>query len=594
MPRKKSDGGPNEGFFTVFKPIYPYVKRYRWSYIAGLLFLVIADGGQIVIPRIMGKAVDLISLGSGNSGEIGRLMLSIAAIAAVIAAGRFGWRMFIIGSARKIEAGLRSDLYEKMLSLSGSFFQKYKVGDLMARVTNDLNSVRMAAGMALVAFIDGLFMALVILVLLFMRYGRIGVLIVLPLPLVTIMAVFLGRLIGPLFRRVQERFAGISDYVQETLSGIRVVKSYACEKKSLTNFTEINIHYGQANMALVRFWGLIFPAMTFLAGLGVLLLLSFGGIGVIDGRLSAGDFVAALAYLGMLQWPAMGAGWVVNMIQRGAASMRRINDVLDSVPDIIDLSEAEDRVPSGDLEFRSVHYAYKEGFPILNGVSFTAFKGGSLGILGPTGCGKTTLAKLIPRLLDPPEGSVFIGGKDIRLFTRSALRRALGMVPQDVFLFSETIKDNILFSNPSSSDEELDAAVEAAGLSSDLPFFPQGLDTVVGERGVTLSGGQKQRIAIARALLADPEILVLDDALSAVDADTEERILQNLFAVRKGKTTLMISHRISAMARCGRCIVLEDGHVSAEGTPDELMKKSPFYRRIADLQSLERIEEEPS
>jgi len=575
-----------------FRTLGPHIKKYRRAYGAGLGFLVLTDAGQIMIPRLMGSAVDLIAGGTGNAAAVGKLMLVIAGLAVLIALGRYGWRNFIIGTARRIETDLREELYGKLLSLTESFYIRSKVGDLMARATNDLHAVRMAAGMALIAFIDGVFMLIVILTTLFISYGKLGVIIVLPLPLVTSMALFIGRLIGPLFRRVQENFARISEHVQETLAGIRVIKSFAREKRALDTFSGINSDYGSANMALVRFWGMLFPAMSFVAGLTVLLLLFFGGQQVIGGELSPGEFVTALSYLGMLLWPAMGAGWVVNIMQRGAASMKRINTILSEIPDIKDLPGALDQVPEGGLEFRSLEYSYNGSDSVLKDVSFTADSGGSTGILGKTGCGKSTLVKLIPRLLDPPEGTIFIGGIDIRLYSRAALRQALGVVPQDVFLFSETIRENILFAVPDAAESELAEAVEAAGLAADLPFFPEGLDTRVGEKGVTLSGGQKQRIAIARALIGNPEILILDDALSAVDAETEERILAQLFRIRRGKTTLMVSHRVSALSRCDRCIVLEDGVVSASGTHEELISIRGFYKEIYELQKLEGIGEE--
>lgn len=572
-----------------FRTLKPYLISYRWLYIRGLSFLVLTDAGQILIPRLMGKSVDLIA--NGNKSGIGKLTLTIVVLAILIAVGRYGWRSYILGAARRIENDLRICLYDKLLLLSEAFYKKRKVGDLMARATNDVRSIRMATGMALIALVDGVFMTLVILTALFIGYGKLGFLIVIPLPLITVMAIFLGRLIGPLFHKVQENFAKISEHVQETFAGIRVLKSFAREGHALKIFSEINMNYGHANMALVRFWGILFPAMGFVAGLTILMLLLFGGQRIIYGQLSPGDFLAALAYLGMLLWPAMGAGWVVNMIQRGAASMKRISSVLDEIPDIKDLPGALDDLPSGSLEFRSLQFSYDERNVVLRDISFTVGKGSSMGILGRTGSGKTTMIRLISRILDPPSESIFIGGQDIRKIKISNLRSVLGIVPQDVFLFSESIKDNIIFANPDATEEMINQVVDTAGLSADLSYFPDALETVVGERGVTLSGGQKQRIAIARALVDNPEILILDDALSAVDADTEERILKKLFGIRRNKLTVMISNRVSALSYCDACIVLEDGRVNASGTHEELVAGGGFYQEIAELQKLEGIEE---
>jgi len=558
-------------------------------YALGLSFLVLTDAGQIVIPRLMGRSVDSIAAGSGEG--IGRLTLTIVGLAILIAAGRYGWRSYVLGAARHIENDLRKSLYDKLLLLSETFYEKQKVGDLMARATNDVRSIRMATGMALIAFVDGVFMTLVILGALFVGYGKVGFLIVIPLPFITVMAIFFGRLMGSLFLRVQENFAKISEHVRETLAGIRVLKSFAREEHALKTFSAINANYGHANMSLIRYWGVLFPALGFVAGLTVLMLLFFGGRGIIHRQLSPGDFLAALAYLGMLLWPAMGAGWVINMIQRGAASMKRINAILNEVPDIEDFPGALDDSPSGSLEFRSLRFSYGEGGAVLRDISFAVDQGSSVGILGRTGSGKTTLIKLISRILDPPPGSVFIGGRDIRKIKMHSLRSVLGVVPQDVFLFSESIRDNMAFANPDMTEEMVKQAVDIAELSADLSYFPDALETVIGERGVTLSGGQKQRIAIARALVRNPEILVLDDALSAVDADTEERILKKLFEMRRNKLTIMISHRVSALSYCDICVVLEDGRVSASGAHEKLVIADGFYRQIAELQRLENFEE---
>lgn len=587
MPEKTNT---KKSLFSEFHSLKPHLYQYRRAYFTGLMFLILTDAAQILIPRIIGLAVDHISEGTATANHIGKMMLLVFVLAIFVATGRYGWRIFIIGSARRVESDLRNRMYGKLLTLTQTFYSTHKTGDLMARFTNDLQSIRMAFGMGLIAFVDGLFMTVVILSTLFVAYGSLGLLIIIPLPLVTAMALLLGKFIGPIFFKVQENFSRIGSYLQEALAGIRVVKSFVREKKTLEEFAEINAEYGKAHMLLVRFWGLIFPAMGFVAGLGVLLLLYFGGMRVILGELSPGDFIAILSYLGMLIWPAMGAGWVVNMIQRGAASMKRINAILDQKADIMDVPNAINTPPKGSLSFQSLSYGYKEDEKILDKLNFTVHEGTTMGIIGRTGSGKTTLIKLISRMLDPPENTIFIGGKDIRMFTRSALRHTLGIVPQDVFLFSETIRSNIVFAQPESTDTEIAASIHYAGLEADLPFFPKGLDTVVGEKGVTLSGGQKQRIAIARAIITNPEILILDDALSAVDADTEERILKGLFQIRRGKTTLMISHRISALSRCDRSVVLEDGKIAAIGTHEELLSTTGFYKEIARMQKLEQYE----
>ncbi len=585
---------PKQAFFREYRTLIPHLRRYRWAYLGGLLFLILTDAGQILIPQFIGQAVDLISDGNSTAGDIGRLMMQVVILAVFVALGRYGWRNFIIGSARRVEYDIRHRMYVKLLTLTDTFFANHRTGDLMARITNDLQAVRMSVGMGTIAFVDGVFMTLVILSTLFIRYGALGLIIVIPLPLLTCLALLLGRMVGPLFLKVQERFARISEYLQESLSGIRVIKSFVMEKRVEETFVGINTEYAKANMNLIRFWGMLFPAMSFLAGLGVLFLLYFGGQAVIQDRTSPGDFIAMLSYLGMLIWPAMGAGWVVNLMQRGAASMRRINQILGEEPDIVDLPNAIDTPPNGDLEFNSVSYDYGTGAAVLTEVSFSVPEGSTLGILGRTGSGKTTLLKLISRIIDPAENSICIGGQDIRTFTRSSLRRALGIVPQDVFLFSETIRSNIVFTRPDATEEEISEAVRVAGLEPDLAYFPDGLNTMVGEKGVTLSGGQKQRIAIARAIIARPHIFILDNALSAVDADTEERILNGLFELCAGRTTVMIAHRVSALSRCARCITLEDGRVTSDGTHEKLMATDGLYRDIAALQRLENSSENPS
>lgn len=571
--------------FREYLTLLPHLSRHKWYYITGLVFLVLTDGGLITIPRYLGRAVDQIESGASAS-LIGRLMLTTVVIAGMVAIGRFGWRMFVIGTSRRIQSELRIRMYNKLLMFSESFYAKNKTGNIMARMTNDLNAIRMASGIGLIAFVDGTFMSLVIIIMLISTYGILGLIVIIPLPIISMMVIVLSRFIAPLFKRVQERFARISEHVQETMAGIRVIKSFVKEENNLKKFHSINAEYSQANMNLIRFWGMFFPMIIFVSGLSILLLLYFGGQRVLEGRMHTGDFVTILSYIGMLIWPAMSAGWVVNLIQRGAASMKRINMILQEKPDIIDLPGADDTPPQGNLEFRSLQYSYGQK-TILSDVSFTVAEGQSVGILGRTGSGKSTLIKLISRLLDPPENTIFIGGRDIRQLTRSALRRSMGIVSQDVFLFSDTIRKNILFSRSDADEKDMEWTVKAAGLQADLPFFPDNLETTVGEKGISLSGGQRQRIAIARAIIIEPDILILDDALSSVDADTEEQILNQLFQRRRGRTTVMISHRVSALSRCDKCIVMENGRISAQGNHQQLMAQEGFYREIAELQKLE-------
>jgi len=573
------------------KTLLPFIKKFKWFYISGFIAIILVDIGEITIPALIGRSVNIISAGK-DANLLKSVILQILIISILIAPGRFLWRVLIIGSARRIETDLRELIFTKFTLLTASFFNRHKTGDLMARATNDLRAVRMAIGMATVAFIDGLFISILVLGRIFYKYGLLGLVIVAPLPVITVIALTLGKYIGPLFKKVQENFAKISDFIQESFSGIKVIKSYVLEKITLKKFEKINSKYGHSNMKLVLIWGMVFPAMGFITGLSTLFLLYFGGLKVIENTFNAGDFAVMLSYLGMLLWPAMGVGWVVNMLRRGTASMKRINEILNVKPEITDLPDALETPVNGNIEIKSLNYSYPSGTRILYGIDLTIHKGTSLGLLGRTGSGKTTIVKLLIRMLDPPENSVYISGKDIKQYKRHSLRKSIAVVPQDIFLFSDTIKGNITFALPDADKEAVEQAVNLSGLSADLPFFPEGLETQIGEKGIVLSGGQKQRIAIARAIILDPGILILDDALSAVDSETEKLILDNIFKIRKNKTTLIISHRISALSRCDNCAVLEKGRITAFGPPEELTVKSDFYRYIEELQQLEKIEEE--
>ncbi|MBI9103300.1 MAG: ABC transporter ATP-binding protein [Spirochaetales bacterium] len=573
--------------FKEFRTLFPYLKKHLKYYILGFLFLVLTDGGQLVIPMMIRKAVDGIAESNMTLNMIGSLMLKMVGVAAAIAVGRFGWRFFIHGSSRRIEKELRTKLFDHLLKLSSSFYGDMKTGDIMSRFTNDMNAIRMATGMAFVAFVDGVFMTLVILIILFTRYPGLAPYTLIPLPFVFIIVLGAGKLLGQRFLKVQQAFARISDETQEILSGIRVIKTFVRQKHFMGRFEDANDEYLKSNLELVKIWGFLFPVISFLAGLTSLLLLWFGGQQVMSGDLSPGDFVAVMSYLGMLIWPMIGAGFTVNLLNRGAASMGRINQILDTESDILSKPGAEKIDEAGVLEVRNLNYTFPDGeTPVLKDISFTVPEGTTLGILGSTGSGKTTLLRLLPRLLDPPEGTIFYGGKDVHEYELSSLRGAMASVPQNTFLFSSPIRDNLAFGLGEADDEYLKEMNRISTIDRDLALFPEGWNTPVGEKGVTLSGGQKQRVAISRALAVDSRFVIFDDALSAVDTETEERILNRFLERRKGRTNIIVSHRVSTLQVADNVIVLEDGRVVQEGAPEALKQEEGIFRRIYQLQEV--------
>ncbi len=574
-----------------YRTLLPYLKKYTPYYIAGILCLIITDAGLLYIPQFIKNAINAISTGHFELEAIRILMLHMVLVALVVSMGRFFWRFFIHGASRRIEIELRRNVFYHLLDLSSTFFGKNKTGDLMARMTNDMKAVRMASGMAFVAFIDGLFMALAILIILIGNYPHLAMVTIIPLPLITIIVLFAGKVLGTRFKRVQDGYSALSERVQETLSGIRVIKTFTQEEHFLKEFSRDNDEYWEANMSLVRIWGLIFPIVSFLSGVTVCLLLYFGGRQVINRDLNPGDFVAVMSYLGMLIWPMLGAGFTVNLIQRGAASLVRINHILDAKPEISN-TESPLAVPLFEkLTIDSLAFKYSgTDTRVVDNLSLEVKAGETLGILGKTGSGKTTLIRLLPRILESREGEILYNDSPIHSLSLSELRASISMVPQETILFSHTIRENILYAKPDASEEELNEAIRISTLDRDLKNFPLGLETQAGERGVTLSGGQKQRIAFARALLADPQILILDDALSAVDTKTEEFILREFMQKRAGMTNIIISHRVSTLQVSNHILVMDAGAIDQYGTHEELVKQEGLYKRIYTLQSMEKDE----
>jgi ATP-binding cassette subfamily B protein len=550
--------------------------------------LVLKDVAAAAVPLMIRSAIDALTAARPFT-VILRFALLLAAIALVKGIFQFWMRVILIGISRDIEYDLRNDLFAHLVSLSPDFYARQRTGDIMARATNDLNAVRMMLGPGIMYWTEtSLTFALAIAVMAFSDW-RFTILAVLPAPLVSVAVMLFGRAIHERFEAIQAMFSDISSRVQENLSGVRMIRAFVQEAAELRRFEELNRKYIAENLRLVRVSGLFQPLLEGLIGITFLVVLWAGGYQVLRGRISLGSFVMFNTYMGMLVWPMIALGWVVNLMQRGSASMGRINQIMRERPTIgrpnlpVPISHVR-----GEIEFREVSVLYPSGRALAE-VDLFIPAGATVAVVGHTGSGKSTLVSLIPRLMDPTAGVVYLDGVDLRDLDPAELRRNIGFVPQETFLFSATIAENIAFGVDNTTEDEIRRAAELAGLASDIESFPNGYQTMVGERGITLSGGQKQRTAIARALLRNPRILILDDALSSVDTLTEERILNGLASVMRGRTVILISHRVSTVRGADSIIVLEKGRIVEQGTHAELVMAGGYY---ADLSQKQMLEEE--
>jgi len=568
----------------------PYFLRHRRGLILGFAALIAKCLAGVAWPLLLKQGIDRITKGFSLEA-VWYLAAAIVTFSAIKGLFQYWMRILLIGVSRDIEYDLRNDLFAKLLSLSADFHGRLRTGDIMARLTSDLNAVRMMHGPGVMYWCETVFTFALAFAVMASTDWRLTLAALIPAPLISYAVVHFGQKIHKRFEAIQSMFSSISSRVQENITGVRVIRAYVQEEAELRRFEALNRDYIARNLKLVRDTGIFYPLLGALVSLTFLIVLGVGATRVLSGQLTLGEFVMFQGYMNMLVWPLIAFGWVTNLTQRGTASLKRLKEILDEVPTIVPGGLPLPSPFRGEIEFRDIRVEHAgpsgNGRPAIDGLSLKIQAGTTVAIVGPTGCGKTTLVSLIPRLRDPTSGTVLIDGIDARQLDPAALRQAIGYVPQETFLFSTTLADNIAFGDRQASQPRIEAAATAAGLATDIAGFPLGYQTLVGERGIALSGGQKQRTAIARALLREPQILILDDALSSVDTVTEDRILHALAQQTVGRTAILISHRVSTVKDADQIIVLESGRIAEQGTHLELLGFQGAYAQLYQKQLLE-------
>ncbi len=549
--------------------------------------LILVDIVQLVIPRLAQRSIDYMVSGKENFDRIVLLVIIILALALSIGILRFSWRMIILGMSHFIEYDFKNKLYDHLLKLDSNFFNRVKTGDLMAHMTNDMQAIRMSTAFGIISAFDSIFLFLATLVFMLKMNVRLTLLALLPLPFVSLITLFSMKLNFKYFKKVQESFSNMTDKVQELMGGIKIIQAYNQQSKEVDRFDSISEDYVQKNIILIKIWGIMFPLIFFFSDLGAAIVLGIGGQQAIVSEISTGEFIAFFVYLGIITWPMMAVGFASNIFQRGNASFKRIYEFLREEPKIKNKSDALYYPIEGNIEFKNVSFWYDGNNRVLDDISFKIEKGQYVGFVGRIGSGKTTLLKLILRIIVEQEGFIYFDGKNANDIMIEGIRDNIGYVPQDSFLFSMSIRENLKFAKKDVEDKIVEEVIHLSAFYKDLSEFKDGLDTIVGERGVTLSGGQKQRLCIARALIKKPKILILDDALSAVDTNTEKEILNNLKEYSKNITTIVVSHRISSFINADNIFVLKDGIIENSGKHEELILKSSVYREFYRIQKLE-------
>ena len=572
--------------FKNFLPLKQYFVQNRWPIALGLMCLLIVDFLQLLIPLVIKKAIDILTMKTATAQILIQQGMIILGLALMIAIFRYVWRYFLLGHSRKVEESLRNRIYGHLQTLSLSFYHKTKTGDLMARAINDINAIRMATGMGLVALTDGIVLGIAAIGFMLSINVRLTLIALIPAPIIIVLTRILTRRMSTGFENAQKTFADLTERAREVFAGIRVIKAYNRESWAHQNIEEEGQRYISVNMGLAKTLAFFFPMMVIFTNIGLAIVIWLGGRLTILGNITTGDFVAFISYLNLLTWPMMAMGWVTNLVQRGSASMRRINGILEELPEIRDSAQSI-HIPQirGKIEIKGLSFTHPgQSFYALKDIHLKIEAGDTIAVVGRVGAGKTTLLQTITRLLDAPAGTIFVDGWNVRQIPLQTLRKNIGFVTQEVFIFSDTIRNNVLFGRTGVSQDHLETVLRAADIFEDIKNLEKGLDTFLGERGITLSGGQRQRLTIARALILDPPILILDDALSMVDTRTEERILNQVLSLRRNKTNLIVSHRISTISRAERIAVLERGELVELGTHENLLKKSGIYTTLYEKQ----------
>jgi ATP-binding cassette subfamily B protein len=579
--------------FPRLRPLFPYLGRYWRSFALGGLALIVYNASKAMIPLLIGGAINDMQHNL-SAAKVEHHALRLLGIAIVAAIALYLTRQIIIGASREIEFDLRNDIFSHLEAQPPEFFQRHRTGDIMARSTNDLNAVRQLLGPAIMYSANTIVFTAAALPFMLRISPRLTMFAFLPLPFASILVQYFGARIHTRFERIQAMFSDISAQAEENFSGARLIRAFAQEEAQIEAFETSNQEYIRRSLLLARLMAMLWPTLEFVLGISLMITLLVGGHEVVQHRITIGQFTTYNVFMVQLTWPMIAIGWVVNIVQRGTASVVRINDLMTEKPTIDDSAADPSLISNspiaGHITFNHLHFTYPTGPEVLHDITLDIPAGSSLAIVGPTGSGKSALVSLIPRLYDAPPGGVLLDGRPLRDYPLHMLRSAIGFVPQETFLFSTTVANNIAFGDQGtarSSEEEIESAARTAHIADEILDFPHGFRTIVGERGMTLSGGQKQRTAIARAILRDPSILILDDALASVDTHTEEQILSGLRTAMEGRTTILISHRVSTARNADRIAVLVNGRIAELGTHDELLARNGYYTNLFEKQSLE-------